>query len=421
MLPTHKNRAITFFCIVLAFLLVGLSSYNLWHHVFWYDSFYHQLHVQEVKHYRLLFIWVKGGISPELRPIGGNEVMFKKWQEHTEDFLHRAQTYQKKYPARTFVEVEIIVDMPTYNKHKEIFLQWKKTYGPHIKVTFLRDIKEKYTEIQPIVDQCTMGNPALCSDILRLWHIHSAADMNVYMDIDLFVNMQDIAYRQTSAKSFGMYAPLHDVSVNYFILEKNKYINNDLIIDRQYEKWDEIKKLAVDNCKKYTSFLTNLVHRHQWIEYPATYTIRERVKYYKENKDMNFHPINTLASINGPYFMRDLFLDGIIKKYPFKSIMGTTSWIPKSQCFTTVNGRMNYSILLKNMSDEQATRVLTLILLADDYKFLQSYHSPLSHKLALRIQKLWQSFTQEQQESLGKALMTPICWVENIASGRQNK
>ena len=69
--------------IMLCVGVISFSCYKIWRNIFWYDDLYAQLHEHHIKDYRLLFIWVQGGVSPHVRPIGGNAANNAQWVMHT--------------------------------------------------------------------------------------------------------------------------------------------------------------------------------------------------------------------------------------------------------------------------------------------------------------------------------------------------
>lgn len=398
--------------------IISFSCYKIWHNIFWYDDLYAQLHEHHIKDYRLLFIWVQGGVSPHVRPIGGNAANNAQWVMHTESFLREAAYRFEHNDNAPFVHVEVVVDPPTYALHKLLFDRWREQYGEHILITPVSVVGEKYPLISKHLQQCTSGIPALCSDIIRLFYLKNSCDMNVYMDIDLFINAHREGFKKDSAHTYGLAGQDYTLHQSYFIGDrKNEIVNNDFLVDRHYQEWDKLHQDGYKQLALYDKPMEFLYLRYKWINDPMVYdsVLQEKHAWYKKNRTINFHPINSVLHIVGPVFWLKQNECGRVENYKIPNMPNASSWIAGPLHLKSVDGYMTYDILHKNMGDDVAEHAMLLTFMAHDYQLLKAYNIPWKCKLAYKIRTHWQQLPADTQEKLKKVLLTPMYWAEAIA------
>lgn len=408
----YVRCALGVLCAVL--LYMGVVS-NKTEDVSWYDSFFNQLEVLDIKSYRLLFIWVQGDMGSVVRPIGGDDAQFDAWRTHVESLLVAACD-KKRHDRKTDVVVELTLDQKSYVHHKDLIDSWKKRYPKNFDMTFVDQMYDLYPEISWALDQCHSGIPALCSDVLRLWHLPQDYDMNVYMDVDTFVARHSDQMRLSSALSLGSRVVNRGVyhGVQSSSNPKDNLCNNDLIIDYGSDNWPLIKATSLSALEAYKEPWQSLSNRMLWKKSYEGYVedLNVRLSWWESHPYLNFHPIGMVVHVNGPWFWLSLSAEGHSAFYNIPLSPNQGSW--KGGSDTSIKGSMTYGSL-KHWWGDRANRVLKLTLMASDYQYLLSHNVSWKCQAADDIRSLWGDLTPIQRHDLIHVLKTPMMWARSIA------
>lgn len=389
----------------------------------WYDSFFNQLKKQNITSYRLLFIWVQGDMGPEVRPIGGDPTQFAHWQKHTESLLSHVASRALLDRAMPKFQIEIVLDEPTYRKHRALFDLWQERYPSYIRLTQLNQLYRLYPELSWVLGQCRSGVPALCSDVIRIWHLPQNYSMNVYLDIDTFIDRHEGKNKLSSALSLGAQVKNKGVyhAVQTSPRASGNLCNNDIIVDYGSNNWPLIKSIALGSLENYKHPWQALTKRHTWhqVDGRANYQrqLEERLTWWVSHPYDNFHPLGMVVQINGPWFWLHLTAEGHSGFYQIPVTLNSGSW--KGGREVSIKGSMNYASL-KHWMGASAPRILRLTLMAADYQYLKAYEVAWRDELVSWVRREWLALSVLERESLKEALGSPMRWAEAIANNESH-
>lgn len=412
-----KKYRILAAAVVLLGIFIGMFSQDVGGHD-WYDSFFNDLHDKKIDSYRLLFVWVQGDMAPGVRPIGGNQNNFESWKKHTEALLTQALRRRALDSNASQVIVEVVLDEATYVHHLDLLERWQREYPSQLRVTQLDKIRQTYPQISWALDQCDLGIAALCSDVIRIWHLPKEFDMNVYLDIDTFIDRHEHPNRLSSAIGLGsrVLSPGVYHAVQTSANPKDNLCNNDMLVDYGATNWPLIHAMAASSLDSYRGPWISLSQRHLWrgLDGEKIYEqqLEKRLAWWVAHPAQNFHPLGMIVHINGPWFWLHLSAEGHSAFYQIPIARNSGSW--KGGSDVSIKGSMNYGALHYWLGSD-AQDVLKLTMMAYDYQYLTSHQVVWRCALAAKIAKQWLRLSEDKGADLKKVLGSPMLWAEGIA------
>lgn len=395
-----------------------------------FQYFFNVLKAKDVKSYRLFCIWLGGEYKKYKNKnyIGGSIGEAQKWIHIASDFLMAAH----ELGLKNFV-FEIILDKETYDAHP--FEQLKTQFPDHFKAT---RIEEKLKSYEPLLYLSLLshfddGNPAIASDVLRLWEIgNTEYDINCYRDIDNLIfhfdkldltNWKEHFKHDMSVQEGHIYRPCS-------IIEKppttSFSASNDHLVGYKVseDSLDKVKNKFMTHIRPFQRLFSYYKKRDRFL------SELDPSKAYKRYDEEISHFIDDLIKSENHYdFVRAVIdstgpgfwihnTDGNIicpmtcTKDPLISV---NSWKPVN--IYLGEGKMTElrqhigEIPEKNV---KIKNILKLHFMGYDHHFFKNFSHGLAAFLEQEMKKLWDSFSDEEKKILPTKLGSGIGYVFHL-------
>jgi len=421
-LKPMKKHLKPLFVSPLSYILCAFFYLLLIYQFDWYQTFYQKLSDLDVSRYRLLQIWVQGDRVNAVNPIGGDQKSFLDWKEKMTIFLDQAN----KHAQKTHVVVELVLDRLTQDYHHDLLQHWQERYPLHLIITSAENMSQEYPLIAEPLKQCSEGIPALCSDILRVWHLQQPYDINVYMDIDTFIfrsthHYNPYLFKQdplsvSSDVAFG--AHLNGKGIYHSLSIQNnppKFIfNNDFVVDYHADHWNLIKSITSRNFSQYQSFLDLISMRSTFIDkdYKAYQEYLQSKKAWAElNPFLNMNQIPLVMMLTGPAFWKSLYLQGWSKGYEFPSIPSSGEWM---NAMGSVYGAINSHMIKDIFNHEAQSHIVNIIFMAHDYHYFKKFPISWINQLKDDLLRSWLALTEEERFMAEQLIRSPAEWTREL-------
>ncbi|NBW57409.1 hypothetical protein EBR43_06420 [bacterium] len=417
-----KKRLNFPFIFFLVYILCSFFYLLLIYQFDWYEAFYQKLSDLDVKRYRLLQIWVQGDRLNDVNPIGGDQQSFFSWKEKMSMFLEQAN----KNAQKVHVVVELVLDRRTQDYHHDLLQQWQARYPLHLIMTSVETMPQEYPVIAEPLKQCSEGIPAVCSDILRVWHLQQPYDINVYMDIDTFIFRSTRYYNPYLLKNDPL-AVSSDVAFGAHLNGKGIYhslsiqnnpprfiFNNDFIVDYHADHWALIKSITSRNFMQYQGFLDLISMRSHYLnkDYKSYQEYLQSKKAWAElHPFLNINQVPIVMMLTGPAFWQHLYLQEWSKGYEFASIPSSGEWMNATG---SVYGAMNNQILKEIFNDETRAHIINMMFMAHDYHYFKKFPISWINELKKDLLKSWAALTEEERFMAEQLIRAPASWTREL-------
>lgn len=412
------------YCICAAFYLTLLYRYD------WYADFYQHLVKKDIKSYRMLQIWVQGDKLAwgDASPIGGDEKDFEEWKKAMNLFLLKAHEHR----SLATVTVELVLDYPTQQLHQSLLEEWQQHYPSCLIVTPIEAIIDHYPSLKTSLAQCTQGIPAVCSDILRVWHLRQPFDVNIYIDVDTFIYRAKNQYNPfvfnkeddlPSHKAWGLNLSEKGVYTG-FLLDREKgniVSNNDMIIDFfDQDSWIVIKAVAENHLNRYQDFLTFITERSLLLDcdfYTYEAYLLKKIEWAKKNPTLNFNQVPMIIGLVGPAFWRMHQLEGWVKPYYLPSMPSSGLWMNR---LSSVYGATSQAMLQQLYNESVIDHILSITFMAHDYYYLKDKNVRWLDQLETALIDEWNVLSEHEQSLASDLLRSPMEWAKELAEHAKN-
>ncbi len=383
-----------------------LASYN------WFTSFIEVLDKDSsVSHYKLIQIWVQGdrGIDGKVNPITANDQSFAEWKKIMDDFFKVASVYKKKP-----VQYELILDDLTINKHKKIFDEWKEKYPNNFNIVRVNDIIDQHPETSLYLEHCSFGNPALCSDVIRVLKIFEPNTRVVYIDFDFLIQLYQcrdffILNRKNrpavkSELALGLAVDDKKIHSTQFVSfkEGRLFFNNDLIVCSGENELEylRLKKEMLRRLKKNDYYLGYITKRSSFMNGSFEKYKEHRLSLVNEMKlrpDNTINYVRVVIGTTGPGLYLHLQRMEVLAPYRVPVNISSATW---SDGLGSSRGVITPNIIKESFGKEKLDLFLNLMVTNNDCFYAKKKNLKITEDLKNELNMLFNQITPDQKKYL---------------------
>lgn len=382
------------------------------YHIFfynWFNTFTESINAdQSISSYKLIQIWTQGDrvIDGKINPIAGDEKSFQEWQKIMNDFFKAVSSNVKKP-----IQYELILDDLTIKKHQKLLNYWQEKYPQYFKLSRIQEVIEEYPETSEYLEHCFAGNPALCSDVIRVYKIFEPNKRIVYIDFDFLLHLY--SYRdffllnrknRPSIKSelaLGLLVNNNKIHATKYYSPKDGriFFNNDLIVcsGENPLEYQRLKKEMMNRLKKNQYYLGYITKRQSYLNKSFN-----EYSYHRQSliNDMKLKPydssnyVRVVIATTGPGLYLDLQRKSVIEPYLVPTNVSTAGW---ADGLGASRGMITPYLLKIIQGEDYIDLFLKIIITNNDYFYARKRKLAIAEDLRNELSANFTELSQDQK------------------------